>query len=257
MPTRFWAAGMAEPQPLEALRELRWLVATGAGARALLRPARWPTCPAAPGFRSLVSGGATPPQPRVRGPQAPVCQAGMVVMRAPGALDARLKPLRPGLPRRCRRTQGRRRAQARWARLRPQRWRCGCCTRWWRARRPRTRPAARCCRCRARAASWPRPPACRTSRRRGPPRRAAAGPGLRAAQGPGSPAAPCSTCKRRPATGLVPQHSTAAWRAFLHSIRPAAGRHVGGACAALRMEAVERRCAWAPSRMAPRADLLD
>ncbi|KAK9822709.1 hypothetical protein WJX81_005943 [Elliptochloris bilobata] len=31
METRFWAAGMAEPQPLEALRELRWLVSTGAG----------------------------------------------------------------------------------------------------------------------------------------------------------------------------------------------------------------------------------
>jgi len=39
MATRFWAAGMAEPQPLEALRELRWLVATGAGARAPPRPA--------------------------------------------------------------------------------------------------------------------------------------------------------------------------------------------------------------------------
>ncbi len=32
MATRFWAAGMAEPQPLEALRELRWLVSLGAGA---------------------------------------------------------------------------------------------------------------------------------------------------------------------------------------------------------------------------------
>lgn len=31
MGTRFWAAGMAEPQPLEALRELRWLVSLGAG----------------------------------------------------------------------------------------------------------------------------------------------------------------------------------------------------------------------------------
>ena len=32
MGTRFWAAGMTEPQPLEALRELRWLVSLGAGA---------------------------------------------------------------------------------------------------------------------------------------------------------------------------------------------------------------------------------
>ena len=31
MGTRFWAAGMAEPQPLEALRELRWLMSLGAG----------------------------------------------------------------------------------------------------------------------------------------------------------------------------------------------------------------------------------
>lgn len=43
MATRFWAVGMAEPQPLEALRELHWLVSLGAGANppACLGMAHW------------------------------------------------------------------------------------------------------------------------------------------------------------------------------------------------------------------------
>jgi len=93
MATRFWAAGMAEPQPLEALRELRWLVATGAGARAPPRPARQPTRPQhhrESGLCCLFSGGAAAPHATPTGPRLPGRHG------RPGRLWRAFGTLRPG-----------------------------------------------------------------------------------------------------------------------------------------------------------------